>query len=293
MERSCLSFIQHVDNRVTRGVAGTWWCMRHQFVVWMAPEVTNRIGESYFIMALFCWFTGAEHQAQHAWRMLSYVIVYRFILGELGRFTNPNPPQHQYTPLKNPEDIRVLLLHPRLGFLPICCSLVQGPHMRLLFYETISYTWGSADTSEEILVDGCRKKVTKSVYEILASYSSLLFPQLLWIDAICIDQESDAEKSQQVPIMEKIYRNGLFTTIFLGRSPIAGEQRPCGRSLLPYRYDGIHSIDFGTQTYIEDTRLAVDLLNEFHVFGNALRSSRLEIYREYDRVQLSPSKGRE
>ncbi|KAF2115018.1 heterokaryon incompatibility, partial [Lophiotrema nucula] len=88
--------------------------------------------------------------------------------------------------------------------------------MRLLFYEAISYTWGSMERTEEILVDGCRMMVTKAAYEILASYSSLLVPKLLWIDAICIDQSNDAEKSRQVPMMDKIYRHALFTTIFLG-----------------------------------------------------------------------------
>jgi hypothetical protein len=51
--------------------------------------------------------------------------------------------------------------------------------MRLLFYEAISYNWGTMDTTEEILVDGCRKMVTKSVYEILASSSYLFLPKLL------------------------------------------------------------------------------------------------------------------
>ncbi|KAH7384543.1 heterokaryon incompatibility, partial [Pyrenochaeta sp. MPI-SDFR-AT-0127] len=88
--------------------------------------------------------------------------------------------------------------------------------MRLLFYEAISYTWGSGDTTEEILVDGCTKKVTKSLYEILTGYSSLFLPKLLWIDALCIDQKNDVEKSQQVPLMNKIYRNAILTTVILG-----------------------------------------------------------------------------
>ena len=88
----------------------------------------------------------------------------------------------------------MVLLYPRLAFWPICCSLMQGPHMNLICYEAISYTWGDMDPTEAILVDGCTKKVTKSVYEILASYSSLFIPKLLWIDALCIDQENEREK---------------------------------------------------------------------------------------------------
>ncbi|KAJ4371227.1 hypothetical protein N0V83_004444 [Neocucurbitaria cava] len=96
--------------------------------------------------------------------------------------------------------------------------------MDTLWYEAVSYNWGIMDATEDILVDGCKKKVTRSVYEILTSYSSLFLPKLLWIDALCIDQTNDAEKSQQVPLMEKIYLNAIFTTVFLARSPLADGQ---------------------------------------------------------------------
>ncbi|PVH85127.1 HET-domain-containing protein, partial [Cadophora sp. DSE1049] len=124
----------------------------------------------------------------------------------------------KYPKLRKPDDIRLLLLHPRFGFRPISGSMVDGPYMRLIFYEAISYTWGNPERTEEIMVNGCRMMVTKSVYEVLATLSSQFLPQLLWIDAICIDQENDEEKEQQVPLMDKIYSNALFTTVFLGKS---------------------------------------------------------------------------
>ncbi|PVH69169.1 hypothetical protein DL98DRAFT_439628, partial [Cadophora sp. DSE1049] len=110
---------------------------------------------------------------------------------------------YKYSKLEKPDHIRLVLLHPRFGFRPVSCSVVEGPHMRLLFYEAISYTWGDIEPTEEILVDGCRMKVTKS---------------LLWIDAICIDQNNNEEKEGQVPMMDKIYSHALFTTVFLGQS---------------------------------------------------------------------------
>jgi hypothetical protein len=58
-------------------------------------------------------------------------------------------------------------------------------------------------------------KVTESVYEILAMFSSQFLPQLLCIDFICIDQDNNEEKEQQVPMMGKIYSHALFTTVFL------------------------------------------------------------------------------
>jgi hypothetical protein len=112
-------------------------------------------------------------------RMVNILGTYCFWFHELGKFANPNPPKHKYTPFKNTEDIRVVLLYPRFGFSSICCSLIQGPNMRFTLFEAISYTWGDTDATEDILVDDCKRKVTKSVYEILATYSSMFIPKLL------------------------------------------------------------------------------------------------------------------
>jgi len=40
---------------------------------------------------------------------------------------------------------------------------------------------------------------------------------MLWIDAICINQESIAERSQQVPIMGDIYKTAQRVFIWLGK----------------------------------------------------------------------------
>ena len=215
----------------------------------------------------------------------------------LGPFMNPNPPEHKYVPLKSQDDIRVILLFPRLGFGKVCCRLIQGPNMRTMFYEAISYNWGTMEATEEILVDGCGKKVTRSVYEILNTYSSLFLPKLLWIDALCIDQESGAEKSQQVPLMERIYRNAVITTVFLGRSPLDKHQElhSSATSTMPYRYDGlVNAHDEKTRTHFQDAQLTFDLLKEFRVLaGNALRGSDLAVYQMFESLKLSTYKRRQ
>jgi len=100
------------------------------------------------------------------------------------------------------------------------------------------------------------------------------FPKLLWIDALCIDQNNDAEKSQQVSMMRRIYRSAIFTTVFLGQSPLPGNQGVASRSIMPFRYDGLRSADQQTQTYFKDAQLTFDLLREFHVLqGNALQDN--------------------
>jgi hypothetical protein len=57
---------------------------------------------------------------------------------------------------------------------------------------------------------------------------------VLWVDAICIDQGSAAEKSTQVPLMDKIYAAASRVIIWLGEGVLEDEMlfrraQKCGR----------------------------------------------------------------
>jgi hypothetical protein len=47
--------------------------------------------------------------------------------------------------------------------------------------------------------------VTESAYEVLDGSSSLIFPRLLWIESLCINQHDDIERAEQVQLMGTIY----------------------------------------------------------------------------------------
>ena len=154
----------------------------------------------------------------------------------LAKFISPDPSDHKYSVFIGSEfELRVLLLYPRLVFWPIHCSLVHIPHTATVWYEAMSYTWGDGTKTETILLDGCTKKVTRSVYEILALQSSIFMPKLLWIDGLCIDQDNEEEKKGQVTHMDKIYSKATLVTVFLcmSRSPSEHERRL--RTLFQYR----------------------------------------------------------
>jgi hypothetical protein len=133
-------------------------------------------------------------------------------------------------------------------------------------------------------------KVTRSVYEVLASYSSLFLPKLLWIDAICVDQNNLDEKALQVPLMQRIYQSALFTTVFLGQAPLSESCEPKHDLLLPYRYDGLVSIDSTRQDFCNDAQSVFDLFREFHVLKNQLSGSGTTIYELYEMLRPSKSK---
>jgi hypothetical protein len=57
---------------------------------------------------------------------------------------------YSYRRLKKSGDIRLLQVYPRLSFLSIKCSLLDGPLTGILIYEAISYTWGTPEKTKEI-----------------------------------------------------------------------------------------------------------------------------------------------
>lgn len=286
--------IRRLDNQVTRALVYMWFWTCHYVYQHFKADFVSQFVTNLSALKILIWFMdGKTPNLSWADRMVQFSTVYFIWLRELARFSDPNPPTFKYSKLKEPDHIRLVLLHPRFGFRPISCTIMDGPYMRLLFYEAISYTWGNPDKTEEILVNGCRMKVTKSVYEVLATLSSQFLPQLLWIDAICIDQGNSAEKDLQVPIMDKIYSNALFTTVFLGQSPLLETQSAKCNDFLPYHFEGISPPDDQTREHFETARLTFDTFREFHILKEPLRSSGKDIYELYDPFLSEASRSRQ
>lgn len=78
------------------------------------------------------------------------------------------------------------------------------------------YTWGSTDTPCTILVDGFELQVTKSAFTALQQLRLPDEDRLLWIDAICIDQNDPKEKGHQVGQMRTVYENSEMVLVWLG-----------------------------------------------------------------------------
>ncbi|KAL9034725.1 MAG: hypothetical protein Q9180_005250, partial [Flavoplaca navasiana] len=90
-------------------------------------------------------------------------------------------------------------------------------------YEALSYTWGSYDLSHVIFVDtDDRRKglaVTENLHNALQHLRNITSPRTLWVDATCINQSDDEERSQQVAGMANIYKSAAKVLIWLG--PVA------------------------------------------------------------------------
>ncbi|EPE32054.1 heterokaryon incompatibility protein [Glarea lozoyensis ATCC 20868] len=85
-------------------------------------------------------------------------------------------------------------------------------------YHALSYTWGSAEGTELISLDGIQVPVTENLADALKNIRDDHNNIVLWVDAICINQQDDAEKSKQVSRMRYIYGSSFSTIVFLGAS---------------------------------------------------------------------------
>jgi hypothetical protein len=116
-----------------------------------------------------------------------------------------------------PGYIRLLHIEAGSDESPILVSLVPTKLDSAPPYEGLSYTWGTVEFTSTITCDGLPLPVTQNLYDALKYLRQPDKERIMWIDAICINQKNDAERSKQVGIMKDIYRKAIHVVIWLGK----------------------------------------------------------------------------
>ena len=84
-------------------------------------------------------------------------------------------------------------------------------------YEALSYTWGVSKKGRTIRVNAeHRVAVTDNLFLALQRLRRRYFKRAHWVDAICINQSNNEERSQQVAMMARIYRQATCINVWLG-----------------------------------------------------------------------------
>jgi hypothetical protein len=85
-------------------------------------------------------------------------------------------------------------------------------------YHALSYTWGDI-TKERPLVklNGTEVHITANLESALRNLRARAVTPL-WVDAICINQSDNVERSAQVCLMSKIYESAFMVIIWLGEA---------------------------------------------------------------------------
>lgn len=91
-------------------------------------------------------------------------------------------------------------------------------------YEAFSYTWGTDGKPNAICIDNRAVNITQNLHTALLHLRYRFLPRLLWVDALCINQDNDEEKNIQIPLMPQIYAKALRTIVWLGESTDGSDQ---------------------------------------------------------------------
>ncbi|PVH68783.1 HET-domain-containing protein, partial [Cadophora sp. DSE1049] len=127
------------------------------------------------------------------------------------------PSTSLYSELPGPDWIRLLILEPK--------SAGCRYHLRSTRigdarggYDALSYCWGDTEKSNgsEVICNGIRVRIGKNLARALKNLQFRALPRIIWVDALCINQEDSQERSSQVRLMGKIYSQASRTIMFLG-----------------------------------------------------------------------------
>ncbi|KAK5657944.1 hypothetical protein OQA88_2496 [Cercophora sp. LCS_1] len=210
-------------------------------------RVTQNLGAQWVLGAVIVFYVASQHipQGMALCHYLSITpvasmanLVVEFLLdcaeGVISRertrlaasFLRPSPmadARYTYQPAQHGE-IRLLELA-RTGD-SLRCRLI---HVKLdgaesLSYWAISYRWGPTEPSCNISIhddNGHQRglNITRNAFYALEAICPLSGTRFIWMDSICIDQAKEADKAQQIPLMNAIYSKASQVVAHVGVSP--------------------------------------------------------------------------
>ncbi|KAF4962548.1 hypothetical protein FSARC_9326 [Fusarium sarcochroum] len=119
----------------------------------------------------------------------------------------------------------------------ISCKLQHYDVSECPQYEAISYTWGNENATERMLVNDGFFALRPNLHAALKALRRPDTPRIIWVDAICINQQDEAERNHQVLQMNKIYSLAQVVDVWLGS---ATESSDAGVAFLEYFYSTVY-----------------------------------------------------
>ncbi|KAJ4392345.1 hypothetical protein N0V93_005971 [Gnomoniopsis smithogilvyi] len=101
-------------------------------------------------------------------------------------------------------------------------SITSGTPTKSVSYEALSWRWGNESEDKYAIMiktsDGERKKRVSETLGLALKYLRYQTkPRMIWIDALCIDQNNFDERSSQVAMMDRLYTGASQICVWLGK----------------------------------------------------------------------------
>ncbi len=122
-----------------------------------------------------------------------------------------------YRPLnKRTKEIRVLKLIPSLYFEEDPECELEVVELEPAEFVAVSYEWGDSRNQRWMILNGYRVKIGENAHTALRYFRQGGIDELLWLDAISINQLDIAERNHQVTLMRSIYTDAIGVLHWLG-----------------------------------------------------------------------------
>ncbi|KAE9365758.1 hypothetical protein N431DRAFT_429984 [Stipitochalara longipes BDJ] len=121
---------------------------------------------------------------------------------------------YQYRPLQDSQFRLVRILPERKTM--IKCEIIHYSLEEPPQYVAVSYAWGDAGDTRNIALEGSLVPIAVSLYGALEALRQKVSSVLVWVDALCIDQQNTNERTQQVRLMTNIYSAAESVAVWLG-----------------------------------------------------------------------------
>lgn len=132
-------------------------------------------------------------------------------------------PRYEYNKLdETANEIRLVKLLPGVAKPDIAADLHTirfQPGKPTQNFEALSYTWGSSEDATEIMIGhlvDCSLQVTRNLEITLRNLRYADRPRVMWIDAVCVNQQDLDERGEQVKRMADIYSRAKEVTVWIG-----------------------------------------------------------------------------
>lgn len=123
----------------------------------------------------------------------------------------------EYAPLNShSQEIRILSI---LGSrsMAVECGLEHASLVEGSTYEALSYTWGDPSDTSSIKLNNYPFRVTKNLAIALQHLREEKRTVKIWIDAVCINQQDNAERGAEVRRMKETHGKAKKVIIWLGQ----------------------------------------------------------------------------